>query len=42
MRSLKVISLLLDYPGAELFEARRDLVEELRADKARTPISARR
>lgn len=34
MRSLNVISLLLDYPSAELFEARRELVEELRADKA--------
>ncbi len=34
MRSLKVISLLLDYPSEELFEARKDLIEELRADEA--------
>ncbi|MBY4676374.1 nitrate reductase molybdenum cofactor assembly chaperone [Marinobacterium arenosum] len=32
MRSLKVISALLDYPEAELFEGRKALVEELRAD----------
>lgn len=32
MRSLKVISLLLDYPSSELFEIRQDLAEELRGD----------
>ncbi len=34
MRSLKVISLLMDYPSAELFEVRQDLIEEIRADGA--------
>ncbi|MEH6578560.1 MAG: nitrate reductase molybdenum cofactor assembly chaperone [Amphritea sp.] len=32
MRSLKVISLLMDYPEAELFEGRQELIEELRSD----------
>jgi nitrate reductase delta subunit len=32
MRSLKVISLLMDYPEAELFEGREELVEALRSD----------
>jgi nitrate reductase delta subunit len=34
MRSLKVISLLLDYPSSELLEIRQELIEEIRADKA--------
>lgn len=32
MRSLKVISLLMDYPEAELFEGRDELIEALRSD----------
>ena len=32
MRSLKVISLLMDYPEAELFEGRQELIDELRSD----------
>ncbi|WP_028468635.1 nitrate reductase molybdenum cofactor assembly chaperone [Neptunomonas japonica] len=34
MRSLKVISLLLDYPSDELLEIQQELIEEIRADKA--------
>ncbi len=34
MRSLKVISLLLDYPSDELFEIQQELIEEIRTDAA--------
>ena len=32
MRNLKLISLLLDYPSAEVFERAQDLIESAKAD----------
>ncbi|WP_293266402.1 nitrate reductase molybdenum cofactor assembly chaperone [Neptunomonas sp.] len=34
MRSLKVISLLLDYPSSELFDIQQELIEEIKTDGA--------